>query len=153
MALEFDPNDPSKQKKQPVWATYIPDRRGPAFKQHSDRGKALNAFQYRTQGILYHWKLNVSHGGQWVEVARVEGRSDNCEKCGVKLRTYWNDEGEYRESVWVGKPKLRKIDVCQECNAAILYPLKKEINLEDVDKWYAKYNRSKGVRKVDEREL
>ena len=158
MALEFDPNNPAKQKNRPVWATYIPGRRGAKFKQHIDRGKALNALQYGgAEGILYHWKKigqTEAEGFQWVEVARVEGRPDRCERCGGSFETesYGGHTYESIHGVWVGKPKLRYVIVCRECQSAILYPLKERVKLEDADKWYAKYNRS-SKRKVDDREL
>ena len=158
MALEFDPNNPAKQKNRPVWATYIPGRRGAKFKQHSDRGKALNALQYGNgSGILYHWE-DVLEGDvispKWVEVARVEGDPDKCERCGGSFITEGYGSGTYesRHGVWVAKPKLRYVKVCRECESAILYPLKERVPFEDADKWYAKYNRSR-KRKVDQREL
>lgn len=158
MALNFDPNNPAKQKNRPVWATYKPSRRGASFKQHSDRGKALNALSYdSSSGILYHWELvhQVNHSEEkWVEVARREGKPDKCERCGGSFITEGYGSGPYesRHGLWVGKPKLRYVVVCRECEYAILYPLKERVPFEDADKWYAKYNRS-SKRKVDDREL
>lgn len=162
MTLEFDPNNPAKQKNRPVWATYLPGRRGPAFKQHSDRGKALNALGYGNgAGILYHWEESTlgweTEPAQWVEVARTDGpKPDVCERCGGSFMVesaYQKSGYEFRKGLWIGKPKLRYVIVCRECEYAILYPLKKEVPFGEADNWYAKYNRSKGPRKVDQREL
>jgi hypothetical protein len=159
MPLNFDPNNPAKQKNRPVWATYIPARRGTKFKQHTDRGKALNALGYGNgSGILYHWEPVVDDEGvaepKWVEVARVEGKPTSCERCGgsFTMDGYGGRTYEAIYHVWIGKPKLRYVTVCRECEYAILFPLKKSVPLEDADKWYSKYNRS-AKRKVDQREL
>ena len=110
MTLNFDPNNPAKQKNRPVWATYLPGRRGAGFKQHSDRGKALNALGYGNgSGILYHWDESSN---QWVEVARVESVPRNCERCGGTFNipnSYTGGSYESRHSLWVGKPTLRYV--------------------------------------------
>ncbi len=163
MALEFDPNNPAKQKNRPVWATYIPGRKGPKFKQHSDRGKALNALSMG-YGILYHWERVYPDGPyemreargeeKWVEVARSEGpEPEVCDRCGgdFTVESYGRTYHSYH-TLWIGKPKLRHVTVCRECEYAILYPEIKGRFPRDDDKWYSKYNRS-NKRKVDDREL
>lgn len=154
--LEFDPNDPAKQKDRPIWATYIPSRRGAKFKQHSDRGKALNAIGYGNgSGILYQWQeFGVGEPARWIEVARHESKPSKCDRCGGSFSVdgYSGNSYEARYGLWVGKPKLRYVIVCRECEYAILFPLKKSVPFSEADNWYAKYNRS-NKRKVDDRSL
>lgn len=161
MPLEFDPNNPAKQKNRPVWATYIPKRKGSKFKQHTDRGKALNAFQY-AYGILYHWEPVINDEGvaepQWVEVSRREKSSENCERCGVKFKSGKyppppDDGTEYHHGVWIGRPTLRKVDVCGDCESDILHP-----RFDTPQPPYFKGGKPRiwktsTVRKVDDREL
>ena len=66
--MDFDPNFKHKPKTPP-YATYIPDRR-PEFKLHANVGHAKNAFQYRSNAILYKWDTDID---EWIELARIEG--------------------------------------------------------------------------------
>lgn len=120
--MQFDPNKPAKTK-QFFWATYIPDRR-PNFKMHANRGHALNAFQYRSNAILYKWDEKKE---EWVEVYRVENWKDNdhpdCEHCGKRtLDNLMRNGGRYWDynrgsRIWIGKKtdSPKQIWVCRDC--------------------------------------
>src|SRR5690242_5050196 len=105
--MDFDPNQPSKvaQTKQFFWATFIPNRR-PTFKVYSNRGHALNSFQYRDNAILYNW-----NGTQWEEVYRIENWKDssNCERCGDPIK--------YADRAWIDRhtDSPRLITCCFSC--------------------------------------
>lgn len=83
MKIKFDPNQKGNKPPAPRFATYIPDRR-PEWKIHSALGHAKNAFQYRSNAILYEYIDE-----EWVERARIEDkpRSYNnqspCSNCGL----------------------------------------------------------------------
>lgn len=102
------------------WATYKPHRR-PEFKQHRDRGAALNAIG--GIGILFEWDKTAK---QWAEVAQSDwrrkdtggdGPPEYCELCGTKFGA--GPKYSYGSDVWVGKPKLRLVKLCYGCERGI----------------------------------
>jgi hypothetical protein len=124
---EFDPNNLTKKKKQPTWATFIPDRRSGQFKIHYGRGPALNACNGVRNYILYEWNEIV---GQWAEVCRGEKRTvsyadranrtcDSCHRNTAEIRA--DNPHAYGSliSEWIGKPSLRQALLCTECRRDI----------------------------------
>lgn len=116
--MKFNPNLPAKTK-QFFWATFIPDR-APKFKMYSQRGHALNSFQYREDGILYEWDAERE---EWTEVYRLTAKqkSTHCENCGeVTQDSHRLLGGSYLNRghhVWIDKetdfPRL--IWACYDC--------------------------------------
>jgi hypothetical protein len=88
MKMDFDPNKLQKKKKQQIYSTYIPDRRGASFKIHDNRGHALSAFGGRENAILYKLEPDET----WTEVYRVEDwsktRDPYCENCDKRIEYY-----------------------------------------------------------------
>lgn len=124
---DFDPNNPTKGKKQPTWATFIPDRTSGQFKIHYGRGPALNACNGVKNFILYSWN---DLRNKWDEVSRVEDRPSayrdrdklECESCHRNRDQIRQENSNYIGSFtyeWVGKPKLRQVIVCGECRRQI----------------------------------
>lgn len=70
------------------WATFLVSR-NKQFKEHANRGHALNAIKDTYAGILY--KLDEPTL-QWVEVLRVEGKGSYQEACDNCGRTYGDTE-------------------------------------------------------------
>lgn len=115
--MDFNPNKPALTKNY-FWATYIPDRR-PNFKMYSQRGHALNSFQYKSKGILYKWIEE-----EWKEIFRLDEsfkKSDNCQLCNASLireyrtnhvRRYNNGE---RKWINLDADRLGLIWVCRHC--------------------------------------
>jgi len=114
--MDFDPNVNRKAPGKPEWATYIPDRK-PQFKVYTNRGHALNSFQYRSNVILYR----LGDNGKWIEAFRIEDWSPaiRCELCTTSVLKV-SPTGQvynvgYRK--WIDKetdhPKI--ITVCMGC--------------------------------------
>ncbi len=81
--MGFDPNT-LPEKTRPEWATYIGSRR-PKFKQHSNRGQALNAAAYYPRSCqIFRWDFDKS---EWVEVWNGVvndigvSKGEICERC------------------------------------------------------------------------
>lgn len=94
--MDFDPN---VRANAPEWATYIPHRNGPAFKTHTKRGHALNAFH--RPGILYRYDFS---NGRWTEIHREESLTHGdpplqCDMCGITAK----EAEDRRETEWHAK--------------------------------------------------
>ena len=78
------------------WATFILDR-NKQFKEHENRGHALNAIKDTHAGILY--RLN-EQTQTWDEVLRIEGNYQlaPCDNCGV---THGEDEDHGGMEVYI----------------------------------------------------
>lgn len=75
---EFDPNN----LPDSIWATYVPARRkGGAFKLHSARGYALNAFTSESKAKLYEFCAGRWHERAVFDVKRAKQVHANCEVC------------------------------------------------------------------------
>lgn len=107
--ITFNPNN--IDKKQYLWATYLPYRT-PAFKLHEKEQFAKSAFTNHAYGIIYIWNSDTS---LWDEVFRLED-PDDLENCGHgPTKRNWQNKlvWEYR---WVGKGRDSKyIRVCGNC--------------------------------------
>lgn len=78
---DFDPN----KSNSGSWATYVPMRRGAAFKVHRTRGHATSAIVNAGLGVLYE----RGSDGRWVERMRQEEYVRECLVCGGNDGLYW----------------------------------------------------------------
>lgn len=128
----LDDFNPNKKPDKVEWATYLPARsRTASFKQHRQRGHALNAINNERQAILYRWNFEKN---QWDEVLRVDGwpmEGDPCEHCMAPLPAsrFFNNYGSANQQpvraaakrVWVrdGRGKISDpptlLTVCHDC--------------------------------------
>lgn len=111
-AITFDPNKLNKPDFE--WATYIPAR-NPKFKIHSNRGKALNAFNYRDNVILYRMV-----NGTWIEQYRIENfpnrpsmKPKTCDRCD-KYEFYLSSEWD-RFNGKIKDDPFKRMYVCSQC--------------------------------------
>lgn len=89
--MDFDPNADYGPPTAPVWATYVPDR-SPRFKTYTNRGHALNAFQYVKSAVLYR-----REDDQWVEVERYDRRGEHpCASCGRDVDPHYGRQKQWK---------------------------------------------------------
>ena len=117
--MQFNPNKPGMTKNY-FFATFIPDRR-PQFKMYSNRGHALNAFQYKDEGILYEWDTTKN---EWEEIYREEKDGfthETCDVCGDSMmRDIGGRSYKFGQRIWVDRDtdKPHRIQVHYNCKYA-----------------------------------